>query len=86
MKHAHGTVMPELGVPGGDHCWPPKFLADQSTLFQPGRADYPHLLLLAHPMFITFWHHWVDKIFELIYAGINVTFTTESHSTYSYEM
>ena len=24
-------------------------LADQLTLFQPGRADYPHLLLLAPP-------------------------------------
>jgi hypothetical protein len=32
-------------------------LADQLTLFQPGRADYPHLLLLAPPMFFTFRHH-----------------------------
>ena len=33
---------------------PPQYLADQLTLFQPGRADYPHLLLLA--MFFTFRH------------------------------
>ena len=26
------------------------------------------------------------KSLNLIYAGINITFTTESHSTYSYEM
>jgi hypothetical protein len=26
---------------------PPQYLADQLTLFQPERADYPHLLLLA---------------------------------------
>ena len=40
------AVMPEPGGPGG----PPQYLADQLTLFQPGRADYPHLLLLAPPM------------------------------------
>ena len=40
----------------GGH-WPPQYLADQLTLFQPGRADYPHLLLLAPPMFFTFRHH-----------------------------
>ena len=39
--------MPE---PGG------KCLADQLTLFKPGRADYPHPLLLAPPMFFTFRH------------------------------
>ena len=32
--------MPELGGPD---------LADQLTLFRPGRADYPHLLLLPPP-------------------------------------
>ena len=32
-------------------------LADQSTLFKLARADYPHLLLLASPMFFTFRHH-----------------------------
>ena len=31
-----------------------KYLVDQLTLFQPGRADHPHLLLLAPPMFFTF--------------------------------
>ena len=31
--------------------------ADQLTLFKPGRTDYPHLLLLAPPMFFTFQHH-----------------------------
>ena len=30
----------------------PQCLADQLTLFQPGRADYPHLLLLAPPFFL----------------------------------
>ena len=39
------TVMPELGGPGGPLA--SQYLADQLTLFQPGRADYPHLLLLA---------------------------------------
>ena len=34
-----------------------QYLADQLTLFKPGRADYPHLLLLAHSMFFTFRHH-----------------------------
>ena len=56
MKHAHGTVMPEPGGQGGH--WPPQYLADQLALFQPGRADYPHLSLLAPPMFFTFRHHW----------------------------
>ena len=49
------VVMPELGGPGGP--WPPQYLADQLTLFQSGRADYPHLILLAPPMFFTFRHH-----------------------------
>ena len=35
----------------------PPYLADQLTLFQPERADYPHLLLLAPPIFFTFRHH-----------------------------
>ena len=33
---------------GGGH-WPLQYLTDQLTLFQPGREDYPHLLLLATP-------------------------------------
>ena len=37
--------------------WPPQYFADQLTLFEPGRADYPHLLLLAPPMFFTFRQH-----------------------------
>ena len=41
----------------GGH-WPPQYLADQITLFEPGRADYPHLLLLPPPMFFTIRHHW----------------------------
>ena len=36
----------------------PQYLADQLTLFHLGRADYPHLLLLALPIFFTFRHHW----------------------------
>ena len=40
----------------GSH-WPPQYFADQLTLFEPGRADYPHLLLLAPSMFLTFRHH-----------------------------
>ena len=43
---------------------PSQFLADQLTLFQPGRADYPHLLLLAPPMFFTFRHHCIGTIME----------------------
>ena len=39
--------------------WYLHFLAGQLTLFQPGRADYPHLLLLAPPMFFTFQHSWI---------------------------
>ena len=34
-----------------------QYLSDQLTLFEPGRADYPHLLLLAPQMFFTFRHH-----------------------------
>ena len=57
MKHAHGTdsLMPEPGGPGGPLA--PQYLADRSTLFQLGRADYPHLLLLVPPMFFPFRHH-----------------------------
>ena len=34
--------------------WQPQFLADQLTLFQPGRADYSHQLLMVLPNFVTF--------------------------------
>ena len=37
--------------------WPLQYLADKLTLFPLGRADCPHLLLLAHPMFFPFRHH-----------------------------
>ena len=39
--------MPEPGGPGGQLA--PQYLADQLTLFRPGRADYPHQLQLAPP-------------------------------------
>ena len=45
----------------GGH-WPPQYFSDQLTLFEPGRADYPHLLLLAPPMFFTFRHHWLLRL------------------------
>ena len=38
------------GGPGGGPL-APQYMADLSTLFQPGRADYPHLLLLAPQCF-----------------------------------
>ena len=53
------TVVPEPGGPGGPLA-PPPYFADQLTLFEPGRADHPHLLLLAPPMFFTFRHHCYD--------------------------
>ena len=34
----------------GGH-WPPQYFADQLTLFETGRADYPNLLLLAPQCF-----------------------------------
>ena len=36
------------GGPGGP-LPPPQYFADQLTLFEPGRADFPHLLLLPPP-------------------------------------
>ena len=50
------AVMPEPGGPGGPLA-PPQYFADQLTLFEPGRADHPHLLLLAPPKFFTFRQH-----------------------------
>ena len=50
----HRAVMPEPGGPGGPLTL--QYLVDQLTLLQPGRGDYPHLLLLAPPMFFTFRH------------------------------
>ena len=45
-------VCSDAGTGGGG-----QYFADQLTLFEPGRADYPQLLLLAPPMFFTFRHH-----------------------------
>ena len=36
--------------------WPPQYLVDQLTLFQPGVAESAHPLLLAPPNFFTFRH------------------------------
>ena len=45
----------------------PKYLAIQLTLFQPGWADYPYLLLLAPSKFFTLRHHWIVlNPFELL--------------------
>ena len=41
--------MPELGGGGPEGPLAPQYFADLLTLFQLGRADYPHLLLLAPP-------------------------------------
>ena len=43
------SVMPDLGGQGGPLA--PQYLADQSTLFQTGRADYPNLSLMAPQIF-----------------------------------
>ena len=43
------TVVPEPGRPGGPLA--PQYFAEQLTLFEPGRADYPHLLLLPPHVF-----------------------------------
>ena len=60
------TVMLESGGQGGH--WPPQYLAHQLTLFETGRADYPHLLLLAPPQCfspsgITVTFHCLNKLF-----------------------
>ena len=36
MIFVYISVVPELGGPGGH--WPPQYLADQLTLFQPGEG------------------------------------------------
>ena len=58
--------MPELEGVGAGGPLNPQYLADQSTLLQPKRADYPHLLLQASPNFFTFRHHCLG--FCMIYA------------------
>ena len=42
-------VKPHSKHSGGRGHWFPQYFADQLTLFEPGRADYPHLSLLAPP-------------------------------------
>ena len=44
----------------------------QLTLFEPGRADYPHLLLLAPPKFFTFRQHctYLYNRMEIMYLEI----------------
>ena len=45
-----GTVVPEPVGPGGPLASPPpQYLADQLTLFELERADFPLLFLLAPP-------------------------------------
>ena len=43
----------DAGTGGGGQGGPlaPQYFLDQLTLFEPGRADYPHLLLLAPQCF-----------------------------------
>ena len=56
------SVVPEPGGGPGEALASLQYLADQLTLLQPGRADYPHLLPLAPPMFFTFRHHWCSYL------------------------
>ena len=61
--------MPEPRGPGGPHCSAPPsppYFSDQLTLFQPGRADYPHLLLLAPQKFFIFRH----QCHRVVEAGV----------------
>ena len=78
------TVVPEPGGPGGPLA--PQYLADQLALYHSGRADYPHLLLLAPPMCFHLPASLGYKIFELNLCRNYITFTTESHATYSYKV
>ena len=61
--------MPEPGGPGGPLA--PQYLSDQLTLFEPGRADYPHLSLLAPPIFFTFRHHWMYIFFSFFFLFVS---------------
>ena len=49
---------------GGQGALPPLNIW-QLTLFPPGRAEYPHLLPMAPPMFFTFRHHWTMNLYYL---------------------
>ena len=72
--------MPEPGEPRGPLA--PQYLADQFTLFQLGRADYPHLLPLALPMFFTFRHHWIVAVMWIIYKPAYNLHWPDEHSPY----
>ena len=50
---------------GGATALAPQYLSDHLTLFEPGRADYSHLLLLAPPKFFTFRQHCTAERFSL---------------------
>ena len=57
----------EINDAGTGGHWP-----DHLTLFQPGREDYPHLILLAPLKFFTFRHHWkyITKKIDDLYIKI----------------
>ena len=49
VVHKSRTGLLSLGVPGVP--WHTQILADQLTLFQPGRTDYAHLITTGTPEF-----------------------------------
>ena len=55
----HCPVMPKPRGQGGHSL--SQYLADQLTLLQPGRADYPDLITTGTPNFFTFRHHCCRK-------------------------
>ena len=59
----------------------PQYLADQLTLFRPGRQIIPTYYYWHPQYFSPFGITGQIKYLNLIYAGINITLTTESHST-----
>ena len=62
----------------------PQYLADQLTLFQPGRADYPHLLLLAPQCFSP--SGTTAKVLTIILNSLstfqNIVVSTKYHRNY----
>ena len=40
-----------------------QYMADQLTRFEPGRADYPHLLILSPPKYFHLWVSNSDDFF-----------------------
>ena len=55
----------------GGH-WPPQYFADQLTLFELGRADYPHLLLLAPQCFSPSGITEVGLVFQIMFPSHNI--------------